>query len=288
MDKIAIYLYNIIIMYDYRAIFDLSFDVSNEPLHVNVIAFRKVHDYVVNVPSGTRGHFFYLFHEQVQLMTGQGLVEVPANTFIIFPPGVPIYMGRPDLPWHGSWLRCCGQSVKKLIQRSGLQTYTPYFLSDAELCEGFLHKLHDEMKHPRGADMINLEMLLQLWLRNINRETRNSRTSEIPLPFRKSREYIEANLHHYFTLDTLARHAGISKSYLCKGFKQYYGNPPLDYAIKLRLQEAVELLHNADMNISEIALRCGYDDVFYFSKLFKKHLGSSPASYRKHHLLREK
>lgn len=288
MDKIAIYLYNIIIMYDYRAIFDLSFEVSAEPLHINVIAFRKTHDYIVNVPSGTRGHFFYLFHEEVQLMTERGLLEVPANTFIIFPPRVLIYMGRTDTPWHGSWLRCCGQSVKKLIERSGLKTYETYYLNDSTMCEEFLSKLHDEMKHPRGADMVNLEMLLQLWLRNINRECRGSLTGEIPLPFRKAREYIEINLHRDFSLDRLARHAGISKSYLCKGFKQHYGRPPLDYAIKLRLQEAIEMLYNADMNISEIALRCGYEDIFYFSKLFKKHLGSSPANYRRNYLLKDK
>ena len=220
MDKIAIYLYYIITMEDYRAIFDLSFEVSDEPLHVNVIAFRKVHDYVVNVPGGTRGHFFYLFHEDVQLMTDDGLLEAPANTFIIFPPCVPIYMGRTDIPWHGSWLRCCGKSVKKLIERSGLKSYTPYYLNDSATCEDYLNRLHDEMKHPRGADMVNIEMMLLLWLRNISRECHDKHTGEIPLPFRKAREYIEMDLYRDFSLDKLARHAGISKSYLCKGFKQ--------------------------------------------------------------------
>jgi YesN/AraC family two-component response regulator len=56
---------------------------------------------------------------------------------------------------------------------------------------------------------------------------------------------------------------------------------PIDYFIKLKIHYACQLLSQSDMKIKEIADKTGYDDPYYFSRLFKQVMGKSPKEYRK-------
>jgi AraC-like DNA-binding protein len=56
--------------------------------------------------------------------------------------------------------------------------------------------------------------------------------------------------------------------------------PPLDYFIHLKLQKACLLLFSTDRKVRTIAEELGYDDPYYFSRLFKKYMKSSPEIYR--------
>jgi AraC-like DNA-binding protein len=59
------------------------------------------------------------------------------------------------------------------------------------------------------------------------------------------------------------------------------GMSPKEYIIKLRLDRSMELLQCTDLSVGEISDIVGYQDPLYFSKLFKRKLGVSPAAYRK-------
>jgi AraC family transcriptional regulator len=64
-----------------------------------------------------------------------------------------------------------------------------------------------------------------------------------------------------------------------------YKQAPVDYLISLRLQKACTLLLETDLTLDGIALRCGYQNGYYISRLFSNKLGTTPSQYRKtHHL----
>jgi AraC family transcriptional regulator of arabinose operon len=56
----------------------------------------------------------------------------------------------------------------------------------------------------------------------------------------------------------------------------------MDYFIHLKIQEACKLLVLSRLSISEIAYELGYEDPYYFSRIFKKVMGTSPLQYRSH------
>jgi len=56
---------------------------------------------------------------------------------------------------------------------------------------------------------------------------------------------------------------------------------PIDYFIRLKIHFACQLLTQTDLKIKEIADRIGYDDPYYFSRLFKQVTGQSPKVYKK-------
>lgn len=79
----------------------------------------------------------------------------------------------------------------------------------------------------------------------------------------------------------LASLCGISSSYLKKMFIDRYGLTPKKYITKLRMDYAVEMLTSRMYTISAIADMLGYENVYYFSKVFKEELGLSPNNYLK-------
>jgi len=59
-----------------------------------------------------------------------------------------------------------------------------------------------------------------------------------------------------------------------------YNMPPGKYIVMQRLKKATSLLSNGDEQISNVAEQCGFDDQFYFSRIFKKYYHFSPMRYR--------
>ena len=76
--------------------------------------------------------------------------------------------------------------------------------------------------------------------------------------------------------------AGYNPDYVRRCFLEDVGQTPHDYLIYLRLKNAKKRLKNEEyLTVETIASECGFNDQFYFSRLFKKHFGTSPRDYRK-------
>ena len=92
-------------------------------------------------------------------------------------------------------------------------------------------------------------------------------------------EYIENNYNNKITIDQLCLMAHISRFYFCRVFKSITGKSLGEYLNQIRISKAEVLLKNGDANISEAAMACGFNDINYFSRVFKKYKNHSPSSY---------
>ena len=97
---------------------------------------------------------------------------------------------------------------------------------------------------------------------------------------KRATEYIHAHLSEKLSLVSAAEKAGVSAAYLSTLFRRVTGDSFQNYVNKVRVEEAKRLLMGTDYPILEIALACGFSDQSYFSKVFKKYTGLSPAKYR--------
>jgi AraC family transcriptional regulator, arabinose operon regulatory protein len=93
--------------------------------------------------------------------------------------------------------------------------------------------------------------------------------------------FMQQNLSKSIKIQDIANHIQLSESHLSKIFRNKTGSSPFDYFINLKMQEAIRLLTNQSMRIREVAFALGYEDPFYFSRLFKKHIGKSPGMFLK-------
>jgi len=92
--------------------------------------------------------------------------------------------------------------------------------------------------------------------------------------------YMNENYAKDISLSKLSQNMYLSSVYISKIFKEEIGDSPINYLIQIRLAKACELLEqNRGLSIKEIAQIVGYQDAYYFSKLFKKYYGASPSKY---------
>ena len=101
------------------------------------------------------------------------------------------------------------------------------------------------------------------------------------MPVRKAIIAIESGLNTDLSLSALAKQQGVSQSYLSRLFKKETETNITEYINQRRMERAENLLVSTRLQIQTIAQHCGIMDVQYFSRLFKKAKGLSPAEYRK-------
>ena len=94
-------------------------------------------------------------------------------------------------------------------------------------------------------------------------------------------QIMEANFYYNLALDEFARLSHRSLSTFKRDFRKYYNQPPGKWLLQKRLEYSAVLLKNPALNVSEVAMDCGFEDLSHFSRAFKEKFGVSPATYRK-------
>lgn len=94
-----------------------------------------------------------------------------------------------------------------------------------------------------------------------------------------AREYIEGHFASAFSLGELADLSGMSLTSFRREFRRTFGKTPLAYRDALRMDYAKELLLGGYYTLAEIAERCGYSDVGYFIRIFRREVGITPRRY---------
>lgn len=84
---------------------------------------------------------------------------------------------------------------------------------------------------------------------------------------------------HDFDFKHMCRQSNLSYDYFKELFILHYGMSPVKYLTMLRMEKAKELLITGRYSVTEIAGLCGFDNVYYFSSVFKKQIGISPKHY---------
>ncbi|MBU4198326.1 MAG: AraC family transcriptional regulator [Verrucomicrobia bacterium] len=93
-------------------------------------------------------------------------------------------------------------------------------------------------------------------------------------------EHLNDNFTARPDLVKLCKLSGFSRTHFFRIFKSQSGTTPIEYVKRRRLREALLLLQESDLNISEIGDKVGWSDPFYFSKTFKSEIGLAPSVYR--------
>lgn len=93
--------------------------------------------------------------------------------------------------------------------------------------------------------------------------------------------FIDKNLNAKLTNKELSDVANLATNSFARLFRELLKFPVQQYIQQKRIEKAIMLLHHSDIEMDEIATKCGFCDRHHFSKVFKKHTGFPPVSYRK-------
>ena len=177
------------------------------------------------------------------------------------------------------WIHFSGREAENMLSFFEQRSYSVGGLPEFErYCRTFLLDFKSEDQYSElfceGKLIALIARIAQCVLGGERRSTRAQR-------LRPAIEAMRLDGAERLSNEELASLVGISKYHFIKLFKEVTGVTPLRYYTELAVDKAKYLLANTTYTVSEVARLCGIEDGFYFSRMFKKHTGSSPNEYRK-------
>ncbi|WP_168735410.1 AraC family transcriptional regulator [Cohnella fermenti] len=147
-------------------------------------------------------------------------------------------------------------------------------------------KLIDEMDRPRGYYRFRAASLLWTMLERLADETLRQRNADTSLPasfltYRRIVNFIEESYRRPISTEEYGHELRLTYEYICQVFKKYAGITITTYVQLLRLQQAQDLLRRTDKPVQDIAGEVGYEDAYYFARLFKRTTGVTPTDFRR-------
>ncbi len=196
--------------------------------------------------------------------TGEHPVKA-GQIFLIRPGELYAYAADKDDPWSYVWVGFNGSLAKRL------DTLPELVMDYREDTFFDLRKVADmtSMREEFVTSKI-YEIICVLF----------GRQNQKPHYVGQAKNYIRVNYMNPITAENVAASVGVSLRYLSRLFKESTGRGVQDYLISTRLGHAKQLLSQG-LSVSEAAFQSGFNDVFHFSKAFKKVIGISPSEYKK-------
>jgi AraC-like DNA-binding protein len=106
--------------------------------------------------------------------------------------------------------------------------------------------------------------------------------TDLLVHLRRARDYIDRHYTAPLDLDRIASVAGVSKYHFARCFEAAYGETPIRYLTRRRIERAQDLLRHANLTVTEICMAVGFASLGSFSSRFRELVGESPSAYRAH------
>ena len=182
------------------------------------------------------------------------------------------------------WIHFTGSDVKNILAYHGISLDEHVFycgvLPDYK---ALFRKIIQELQLCRYGYEDYIASLFNDILLLVDRQQHEQKkaTGDIQEQIERAAAYFNENYNTKISIDDYAESLHISTNWFIHNFKQYAGMSPAQYILSLRMVNAQSLLERTTYNIKEISEIVGYENPLYFSRVFKKEIGKSPAQYRK-------
>lgn len=224
---------------------------------------------------GPASREYYLLH---YVLSGKGTYFVggknnkvcKGDIFVIRPFEFTYYEADQEDPWHYCWI-----GFESNLDLSKL------FVSDVlhvPECEHIFDALRDCEQLTMSKELFVCAKIYELIA--ILQEKRDKTEYDKYHYVLTAKNYIEANYMNHLSVEMIAKHLNLDRSYFSVTFKRYTGKSPQQYIVDFRLIKAAELISLRNYKPGDAARSTGYTDTFNFSKMFKKKFGVAPKYYK--------
>jgi AraC-like DNA-binding protein/mannose-6-phosphate isomerase-like protein (cupin superfamily) len=210
---------------------------------------------------------------------------VGAGQAVLIPPGTPHRYGAAgDNPWSVYWAHLRGGLLAPFLELLGGEAPVTVpqriggdILREFYRCFGLLKLPYHTEEYFLLCQSAGSILAL---LAAAGKQSRQRVTCEGEQAVEECIRYMRANLSRPLTAGQIAEASGFSVSHLSAVFKQSTGFSPVAYFLRMKMHAASKELYFTGRSVKETALEFGIGDPYYFSRIFKKVMGESPAKYR--------
>ncbi len=224
---------------------------------------------------------------------GEGWVEIAGKRHIIARDQIFIinektpctYGTNPENPWTNYWIHFTGKNaaiysppVNRIVDISPAENSR--LEERLLLFEEMLQNIADYFVFEKVvyANICLKHFLISIKHLDVYRSVRKEIGNDM---LEKVISFMKNNLNRNHRIDSIASRFNCSASNIYKLFKNNLDSTPLDFFNHLKMEKACRFLTHTDLKVKEVGRRLGYEDQYYFSRIFSKHIGLSPAKYRK-------
>lgn len=259
------------------------------PLLVTAVGHYRFHTAALietNRPNG-RGDYQLLYVNEGKLhayIDGKERLIKKGGLLLFRPHEAQVYKYYAAEKPETFWIHFTGCDVPNLLARAEIPEKGNVFSleSASDVQWLFMHMIKELRFRRKNYDEILKTDLLQLFLLlNRSLEENTSLDSDALNEIELAIYYFNENYNTNISIKEYASKRHISACWFNRIFKQATNVTPMQYIIDLRILNATNLLGSTNHTVSQIAAIVGYDDAYYFSRLFKNHVGNSPTEYRK-------
>lgn len=218
------------------------------------------------------------------LESKDGRFEITAGDLLVLPKDIAhAYGADAHSPWTIYWVHFDGSLSedflrllgKPSLRRIGVQ---PRLLADFEALLAVQRQGLNAVPFIHAAHRLQA-MLSSLAVLPARVNLKSGRVLDIEAVQAVMREHLRGSLN----LDELAAHFRLSRFHFAKTYRALTGHAPIQDFIQLKMALACRLLDRGDLDVRQVAEQLGYDDPYYFSRLFRKVVGMAPSHYRALH-----
>lgn len=139
---------------------------------------------------------------------------------------------------------------------------------------------YEKLSYHYGDADAMIDYLMEHTLGYLSEEQPVLKTEVSHKTIRKMLEFIHDNFTTEISIQSLSERFYLSPNYLCHLFKKEVGENFIEYISRLRIEYACKLLAQKDLPIKQIGEKCGFNDYFYFTRIFKRIVSQTPTQYR--------
>jgi AraC-like DNA-binding protein len=261
--------------------------VSEEYIHLNSCGCQHLSGKDISLlrPNGRVDYHILYITEGVCFVTLDGVTHAAAaGSLIFFFPGErQNYAFRADIPSTSYYLHFSGTSPAVLLGKIERGEKRIFPIGKSATIEELLRRAEEEytlsLAHAEGVAGGYLLSLLSLFLRKIKNAKEQDDTARSKIA--EAAKRMHATLSEELPISHYAEGCHLSESRFTHLFHEVMGESPLSYLTKARIRRAQELLTDTPLPVSAVGEAVGIKSPYYFSRIFKKYTGVSPAGYRK-------
>ncbi|OGV45591.1 MAG: hypothetical protein A2017_12320 [Lentisphaerae bacterium GWF2_44_16] len=199
------------------------------------------------------------------------------DTMFLFP-DIPAFY-NPDETWNTKWIVWDGPDAANLEKMGFFKSSNPVIKSNINAVPSAYERLSEIIDNEDMASIferknIILNMLFELY-RASKRDENPARNSLME----KAISYMNNSLEKDASINEFAAHCGLSETHFRRLFKNYTGRSPKDFMNSLKISKAKAYLSQG-RSIKQTAELLGFEDIFYFMRLFKKISGTAPGKFQ--------
>ncbi|MCM3633737.1 helix-turn-helix transcriptional regulator [Paenibacillus camelliae] len=247
--------------------------------HIYYVECNRTHasDFVIDVPVGY--HWLLVMTKTpAEFWVDGTLQQYPAHSAILYRPQQKVYYKACADEFTNDWLRF--ETKEPYITETSLPLGVPFSLNDPIFCHKLMELLTIEHNYDRDYKRSSIDYLLRLLFNKLLESNIQTKLTPQYYNLLQLRNAIQNNPNDYWTVQKMAEQLMISPGYLQTMYKKAFGVTCMEDVIESRISLAKEHLSHSTDSVTEIAFRCGYQNVEHFIRQFKKVTGVTPNQFR--------